>query len=351
MYSVLLDIVVEKARKKESKSKHSLKDLENTVKNSYYNDKEYVEAGGYIRFFEAMTRLESEGIIEPVRASNRNNRLLSLHETYWIFGTKKSETWSDSIIFMLCDEINIDRYRSLPFLQTKENLERLKAVYRFMKTKHESNWLDREERSLMLFGDEKFLGSNNGKAFLNRIHLTLSDLKVNQPQIKFKSWKSESFSHKSNVTVLITEGQATYNTFEKQLRTDSWCFDKQPDLLIFGKGTGIHTSFPYIDTFIEGKQALIRYCGDIDPSGLNIFHTLINRYPDYNIQLADDIYQFMLQTEQSYPQITNQLLSRDTENRFKSQPSSLYQQFDSLFLRNKRIPQEVINFDTIYGGG
>ncbi|MED4697212.1 Wadjet anti-phage system protein JetD domain-containing protein [Peribacillus frigoritolerans] len=351
MYSILLNIVVEKARKKESKSKHSLKDLENEVKNSYYNDREYVEAGGYNGFFEAMTRLESEGIIESVRASKRNNRLPSLHETYWIFGTKKCETWSDTIIFMLCDELNMDRYRSLPFLQTKENLERLIAVYRFLKTKNESNWLDREERSLMLFGDEKFLGSNNGKAFLDRVHLTLADLKIEQKQVEFDCWESDSLSNKSNVTVLITEGQATYHTFKKLLMENTWQFDCKPDLLIFGKGNGIHASFPYIENFIAGKHPLIRYCGDIDPSGLNIFHTLVSRFPDYRIQLAEDIYHFMFQNNQFYPQTTQQLLSKETESRFNSQSCSLYQKFEWLFLSNRRIPQEVINFDTIYGGG
>ncbi|MCA1024455.1 DUF2220 family protein [Cytobacillus kochii] len=351
MYSKLLKVIVDITKKKKKKTKHSVKDLELSVKNFYYNQKEYEEAGGYRCFYEALLQIEKEGLVQQVKSSRLNNLYPVLHEQYWLFGSKQKLRWNDSIIFMLLDELDIKKYRSLPFLQTEDNLSKLLALYRFMKTKDGHNWINREERSLMLFGDEKFLGSNKGKLFLNRINLAPHDLKIEEKQDEFEYWISADIDKMSNVRVLITEGKATYRTFKKQLAKDEWIFKGRPDLLIFGQGNGIVSTFPYIERLLRGKHSTISYAGDIDPSGLSIYYTLVHRFPEYHILLAEDIYHFMMMKQQYYPQQTNQVLARGADQYFKTHFTHLYNQIESLFTEGLRIPQEVINFDTIKVGG
>ncbi|SME45613.1 hypothetical protein BACERE00185_05027 [Bacillus mobilis] len=355
MYSRLLGIIVEIAKKKENKTKCSVKDVEKALQNCFYNRQEYINAGGYNAFCQAMMKLEEEGWLQPIKASPMNHLVPPLYEYYWIAGTKEKESyfWEDSIILMLKDELDIHHYLSLPHLQTKENLEKVMAVYRFMKTKDEHNWLKREERSLMLFGDEKFLGSNNGKSFLSRLNLNPHDLKIEPKKEKFRYAMRADFAMKSNVNVLIIEGEATFETFEYLLNVNpsKWFFGTCPDLLIYGQGSGILSRFPFIKSFISDKIATIRYSGDIDPSGLNIFYTLVTRFPQYEIQLAEELYDFMLLQEKTYPIRTQQVISESTQLHFQSYFPCLYKRIETLFVNKQRIPQEIVNFDTIALGG
>lgn len=351
MYMKLLKVIVDITKKKTKKTKHSVKALELSVKNFYYNQMEYEEAGGYRRFYETLLQIEEEGLVQRVKSSRLNNLDPVLHEQYWLFGRKQKQRWNDGVIFMLLDELDIRKYRSLPFLQTEDNLSKLCALYRFMKTKDGHNWINREERSLMLFGDEKFLSSSKGKSFLNRINLTPHDLKIEEKQEEFEYWMSADFDKMPNIRVLIIEGKATYRTFKKQLAKNEWIFEERPELLIFGQGNGIVSTFPYIERLLRGKNSTISYAGDIDPSGLSIYYTLVHRFPAYHILLAEDIYRFMMMKRQYYPQLTNQVLASGAEQYFKTQFPLLYQQIEPIFTEDLRIPQEVINFDTIKVGG
>lgn len=351
MYSKMLRVIVDITKKKTKKTKYSVKALELSVKNSYYNHKEYEEAGGYRRFYEYLLQIEEEGLVQRVKSSRLNNLAPVLHEQYWLFGKKQKQRWNDGVIFMLLDELDIRKYRSLPFLQTEDNLSKLLALYRFMKTKDRYNWINREERSLLLFGDEKFLSSNKGKSFLNRINLTLHDLKIEEKQNEFEYWISADFDKMPKIRVLIIEGKATYRTLKKQLAKNEWIFEKRPGLLIFGQGNGIISTFPYIERLLREKNSTISYAGDIDPSGLSIYYTLVHRFPEYHIQLAEDIYEFMMMKQQYYPQQTSQVLVSGAEQYFKTHFPHLYHQIEPLFTEGLRIPQEVINFDTIKVGG
>ncbi len=317
MYSKLLKVIVDLTKKKTKKTKHLVKGLELSVKNFYYNQKEYEEAGGYRRFYETLLQIEEEGLIHRVKSSRLNNLDPVLHEQYWLFGRKQEQRWNNGVIFMLLDELDISKYRSLPFLQTEDNLSKLLSLYRFMKNKDGCNWINREERSLMLFGDEKFLSSNKGKSFLNRINLTPHNLKIIEKQDQFDYWTSGTFDEIPNIRVLIVEGKATYRTFKKQLTNNEWFFEEQPDLLIFGQGSGIVSTFPYIEKLLNGKNSNIRYAGDIDPSGLSIYYTLAHRFPEYQILLAEEIYVFMMK-QQYYPQQTSQVLVNGAEQYFKT---------------------------------
>ncbi|EFV76566.1 hypothetical protein HMPREF1013_03111 [Bacillus sp. 2_A_57_CT2] len=352
MYSALLRIVVEIAKKKKTKSKISVKVLENEIQKSYHSHIDYMEAGGYDTFYQAMQRLTKEGVMTPIKASPLTDKALPLHEYYWIFGKRKTEKWDDAIIFMLSDEIDMHKYRSFPFLQTKKNSSRLLSLYRFLKSIDGHQWINREERSFMLFGDEKFLGSPQGKTFLNRINLTLDDLKIEPPEGELEFWQSPRFEDKPSVTILIVENHATYKTFKKCLKVGKWDFSHQPDMLVFGGGNGIASTLSHLHAYVKGKDVSIRYSGDIDPAGLNIFYTLVSRYPEYQITLAEDIYLFMLQRkDRACQQETLQKLSRDARDYIQENHAFLFKRAEDLFLQNKRIPQEIINSDTIYESG
>ena len=92
---------------------------------------------------------------------------------YWVNIKEESTKWDRLEMMKLSDLLDFSFYERHPEWQTKEEWTIIQHLYTFLQTAGEREVVSLEERSLELFGHEKFLLDSDlfpdGKGFLNRI--------------------------------------------------------------------------------------------------------------------------------------------------------------------------------------
>lgn len=329
---------------------HTLEDY--VIKDKCKDPIRYQIDNGYRQFVQIMNELYEEGMVIPVKKSPLNGRRPSLHTEWWLLPAPVETQWSDMQILACSDLLNLTKYRQHPEWQTDLEWERIQAIYTFLKEKQEYNWVTREERSFQLFGEEKFL-VNEGATLLQRLQLSLDDLKAKVYGEPFAFWSAPNADISNAKTVLIVENQSFYHTCRRLMNDGKSIIGIEPDILIYGEGKKIEKSFNFLNDITTNSELTIHYVGDIDPEGWGIYVRLRNHYPSFNIQLAIPIYSALLSK-----QLTNKIDKIQNENRTylesvikelrESGHSDLAVQIENLWEQKLRVPQEVLSLDTIY---
>lgn len=138
------------------------------------------------------------------------------------------------------------------------------------------------ERSLQIFGNEKYLASPECQSILKKYHLSLGLFNVYQTPEPFIYYHS-MFESKD---ALIIENKDTWYTMRKVLMETGSICGMRFSALIYGEGRKIQSSFSYIeseDTRDIHQIDQFYYFGDIDSSGIDILYKLIQLYPSYRI--------------------------------------------------------------------
>lgn len=159
--------------------------------------------------------------------------------------------------------------------------------------------LTANERAFELFGDEKALTSPEHAAFdgnvvLKNLELTLEDIGAEIVSEPFVYTKSEGFDTRdvtSVRTVLIVENKDTYWTLKNAvLQSDL----DSIDMVIFGKGKAILSTFRYIEEVGGRVSDRYYYFGDLDSEGIEIFNLFRKKYSEYEIVPAVAYYEYMI---------------------------------------------------------
>ena len=214
------------------------------------------------------------------------------------------------------------------------------------------------ERSLLIFNDEKFLSSKNGKKILSKINLSVEDFNVYVVHETFMYYRHNTKSG----NVLIIENKDTWATFKRNLIKYKNIFGLEFDAIIFGEGKKIISSFEFIgdEEFndFNSKKNTFYYFGDVDSSGISILYSLMQKYSDYNIVPFMAGYNILFKNMNKYGHVKY----RDDETE-KSDvyitadkilhcfPSNNHQQILVFCRENKIIPQEVVNNEVLMRGG
>ncbi|WP_096190882.1 Wadjet anti-phage system protein JetD domain-containing protein [Neobacillus soli] len=311
---------------------------------------DYFEMDGYSLFYRAIQTLQGEGQLIPVQNNQYNGKTPALALYYWVNIKVQTAKWDRLEMMKLSDQFDFSYYERHPEWQTKEEWSRIHNVYTFLKTSQERKIVSLEERSLELFGHEKFLfGSDSfpdGKGFLARIGIVEDQLKMVNYGEPFVFWMKQGEEMKDIQRVLIVENLSFFHTSIKLLEANQ--LDYEPELIIYGEGTKIERSFSFFFRMFPPKSYLFYYAGDLDAAGYGILIRLIEKYPDSCIQPALKIYRKMLEcleqrNDQKIGQSQN-LKYRDVFFQwFTEEEQSLLLQ---LWQENKRIPQEVLNIET-----
>ena len=187
-------------------------------------------------------------------------------------------------------------YERHPEWQTKEEWARIQNLYTFLQSDEEREVVSVEERSLELFGHEKFLRDGElfpeGKGFLTRIGISEESLKIVNLGEPFVFWMKQGKEMKDIQRVLIVENLSFFHTSIKLLEADQ--LDYEPELIIYGEGSKIERSFSFFFRMFPTKPYLFYYAGDLDAAGYGILIRLMEKYPEYSIQPALKIYRKML---------------------------------------------------------
>ncbi|AXI08450.1 permease [Oceanobacillus zhaokaii] len=329
------------------RKKININDLELQLRKLLDN---YFEMNGYQLFYEVIGKLQEEGVLSLIQNKQYNGKSPALPLYYWVNIKAQEMKWDRLKMMRLSDKFDFTYYEHHPEYQTEEEWERIDNLYTFLQTAEEREVVSVEERSLELFGHEKFLQDSDlypeGKSFLNRIGIPKEQLKMVKHGEPFVFWMKQGKEIKDVQRVLIVENLAFFHTSIKLLEAE--VLDYEPELIIYGEGMKIERSFSFFFQMFPPKNYQIYYAGDLDAESYGIVIRLMEKFPDTSIQPALKIYRKMFEfieqrNDQNIRQTQNMTYRDAFFQWFTEEEQQLLQQ---LWQENKRIPQEVLTIET-----
>jgi hypothetical protein len=311
---------------------------------------DYLEMDGYSLFYQAIETMKEEGTLTPIQNNQYNGRTPVLHLYYWVNIKSQEDKWDRLEMMKLSDKFDFSFYERNPEWQTKEEWNRIQNLYTFLQTSQEREIVSVEERSLELFGHEKFLIDNvsfpDGKGFLHRIGISEEQLRMVSYGEPFVFWIKQGKEMNDIQRVLIVENLSFFHTAIKLLEANQ--LDYEPELIIYGEGTKIERSFSFFFRMFPPKPYLFYYIGDLDAAGYGILVRLMEKYSEHSIQPALKIYRKMLEcvehmNDQKQGQTQNMKYRDVFFQWFTEEEKEILQE---LWDKNKRIPQEVLTIET-----
>ncbi len=306
---------------------------------------------GYLDLHSTFKKLCDENIIEPTKSKETNGMNPPLKNKY-----RKIQVESDSkeiLIEMakLNKKIDVSKYYLNNHEAFTRDRESILVINEYLNNPS-SIMLTINERSWELFKDEKFLKNpskkSNGEIVLQNLGLKYEDLNCYYAYEPFIYFNKSEFHSKKEREILIIENKDTFWSFHNLLFDSSSSLDI--DMLIYGEGNKINSSFQYSEKFKISNKDRVWYFGDIDREGLNIFSRLKERYPDYLIEVRKDMYEYLLNavTENIPNSKKNQRFSDISLEIFISFMDEKYRsQITKIIKNNLYIPQEVMNYKVL----
>ncbi|TDO83355.1 uncharacterized protein DUF2220 [Halanaerobium saccharolyticum] len=353
-----------KFRKEElaHRKRFELAELEDYFKTKLGGVSAYQAAGGYQKLYQLLQKLEANHKISTIKSSDFNQRQPQLKKR-WRLVKKEHQHWSDKDILRLSRHLNLNYYLKRPEQQTEELKQKLFSLCNFLNSKAEREWASREERSLELFADEKFLSRAEGKKLLNNLKLSLADLKAQQYNHLFVYWTQDPTQIKN---ILIMENHSAFIGAKKALAAGFNIFAKNFDTVIYGQGKKIVSSFSFLEELLgvnllanerkkrnKIEELNIYYAGDLDPEGFAIYKTLKEKYLQYEIELLEEYYQLLVEeSNKFYPSQKRQNKNKNVlavvAAEFQAQDfAELAASLEKAWEKDLRLPQELITFEVL----
>lgn len=352
MRSILMNVLENKyGAVRSGRKKIELEKLEQEVISfAYETPADYVWAGGFRILAAGINELVTEGYLEPVKSSPMSYKQPYVHTYFWLTKSVSAQMeWDRSAVLRMQDLLDLHYYLIRPETQTQEVWSRIERVSDFLRTAKDREFITLEERSLELFGQEKWLSESEGKQFLNRLKLTLDNLKCVNAREPFIYFVKPMVPVR---VILIVENKSFFHSVKRLMRSDKMICGLSPDMLIYGEGWKIDSSLLFLEELdIDPLQAALLYVGDMDKAGWDIYGKLKVSYPDLNLHLALPLYeQMMKQTEEPYPYLVEQNCNPDHLHNVLQELSSnleLKAYIERLLEENRRVPQEVLNYEVM----
>lgn len=318
-------------------------------------------ADNHIHFAQAVHSLVQNGVLSPVVSRKKYGWNESLYEGYRYskLALKQLEDGfpqthpSFTILKQLHPLLSIDFYRN-HVDQWHKDLVYIDAINRFLfeaEQRPPVYDVSVEQRSLVLFKNEKFLKMPEGKLLLNHLGLTYKDLNCVE---SYEPFLYEVMEVSDVNNLLIVETRDVYYLLKALFQQGARRFgDLTFHGLIYGEGDKIETSFPYIFTVKEwgGKVNRFYYFGDIEPKKLNILLYLIQNYRDVAIQPFVPLYETLLNLHISLAPSAkrNQRLDKYPETYMALElfPDHLKLQMSLLFVKNRYLPQIALRYEDL----
>ena len=156
------------------------------------------------------------------------------------------------------------------------------CIQNFLKKPRPGTPISVNERSLEVFGNEKYLASAECKKLLHKNHLSFSLFNVYETPEPFFYYHCHNFSGIG----LIVENKDTWYSMRKILMKTGQICGLPVQALIYGEGRKIQKSFQYIaaeDTKDIHNVKTFYYFGDMDSSGIDILYKIVSSYPEHSI--------------------------------------------------------------------
>lgn len=210
------------------------------------------------------------------------------------------------------------------------------------------------ERSMDIFGNEKFMASKDGQTLFTRLKLTMETFRIYRTPEPFFYYYNPDIPSKQ---VLIIENKDTWYTMRQLLRENRNICGMSFCAVIYGEGRKIQNSFRDID-FEEYKPLndsdhTFYYFGDIDSYGIDILCKLIEDNPGYSMIPFLKGYQFLLakegkrrkKTEADKITLGKEKVDRIFSGLTDQERETLY----SVCTKGEILPQELLNNEILRG--
>ena len=290
----------------------------------------------YQDFAGLILPLETDGILNEIAAQGRNNRQPSLAYGYRISRHKLYRTYYKELQqyrHKFHASINLDAYYKLDYTVWRKDLPFLKLINKYLK----ENGIPKDkapapERSFEIVNNEKWI-EEGGIEVLHRTKLydTLNIYPVSDPLMFAVNPKLVAGKYHYH---LIIENKTTYQALLPILPKSMF------STLIYGVGNKITKN---IENFpsqfpVKGEHRFL-YFGDIDRSGITIWHSLQKRQESLP---ATPFYEACLRKRKAYGK-TNQTLNEEALQSFLTYFSEeMSERIKSLLSEGAYFPQEVL---------
>jgi hypothetical protein len=292
----------------------------------------------YEQFAHLVLSLEGEGVIEMVKSKGRNTRSPSLAYTYRIYAHRIKQDLHEELIkyrLLLHHSIQLDSYFSKEPSVWHNDLPYILLIQKYIEEKGFPDYeVPAPERSVELVGDEKWITDKHGEELLKRVGLwvQLKIIPVAEP-LMF-AVNPGVFSGKSHHH-LIVENKTTFQALVDALPKTVFT------TLIYGSGTTIIKSIEQFERQLPITEARhsFYYFGDIDRSGIFIWHSLNKKVP---VQLYLPFYRECLRREPLAGK-TNQRYDQEAVKEFLiffSKDETI--QLQTMLESGRYFPQEVL---------
>ena len=301
--------------------------------------------------FGIISQLSEESILSPIKNSRTNgNRIYPIYLKYRVSvpaDTYEAELKEISALHPLL--LNNGYLQSHPNEYEKYRYQIQKLDRYLFSRKEDVIPISRKERSFEIFDKEKALDDKAFSAFLERIGITSALISFyDTPEYCFNDYIPE---RKSKMTLLICENKDIWFNVRRMMFENNAkvIFGVSIDGVIYGCGnkvSGVGALTAY--TRFIGSDVEYLYWGDIDRAGLNIFLSTIRSNPDISISLFVPAYNQMLRLSRS-----RSIPDSDDERNRIEDYSQIYDlvgqelrdEIVNSIQNNKRIPQEIINYE------
>ncbi|MEC0276167.1 Wadjet anti-phage system protein JetD domain-containing protein [Peribacillus frigoritolerans] len=341
--------------------------LEKYVIEKIGEEAEYRELGGYKKFCDQIFKMQETNIISKLAKSESNGKKPRLDKVYWLLPKHNKNYWNDVQITMVSNVLNINFFLKNKKYQTPDEWRKIKIIYELMKLREKRIPIIKEERSLMMFNNErwikgmeaeKWLNSPDGHTIMNRLKIKPEHLHFKEIREPFIYWQNEDCPLHHKKEVLIVENLATFHTMKFLLNQKTlWRFGPIPHLLIWGAGSRIEGTIDYLQDVVKDPLELsIRYAGDIDYEGFAIYYRLKEKNKHLSLSLAIPIYKFMTEHGLKYKSFItkDQRMTIGNLSKLKTELESypdIYNVLEKLWHERERVAQEVFNIELLISEG
>ena len=197
------------------------------------------------------------------------------------------------------------------------------------------------EIGYLIFKDEKALtqpdkAKINGKRIFLNLKLDINNISYTETIAPFYY---PTLSNGNDI--IIVENKDTCFSLLRLLKEN----ESNIKGILYGEGRAIIKIFNFLHVYGLDNSSSYLYYGDIDQEGLDIFRSLVERYPNYDIKLSKVLYHNLL-TSESRPLINKRNLNNSNIERvIKDLCDDDKKIIISVLENNGCIPQEALNYE------
>lgn len=304
----------------------------------------------YLEQYEYIKELLDAGKLKPVKSSGKNGKKPALYLEYRSVDEQVDySVLEHELLFETDIGITIDYYMHNLAVYAEER-EAVRQLHDFL-YKHKpllQTKVSYNERSLQIWGFEKFLSQSKGKTILKHCGLDLAFLNCYSTTEPFAYF---TITRKTPQKLLIIENKDTFFSMRRHLLDGhDTILGEMFGTLIYGAGKRVISSFQQFtlsaEPYMLDKNNEFVYFGDLDYEGIGIFENLAACFKEQaEIKPFVAAYENMLTKSKTLSKLPT---TKEGQNRqlqgvfFEYFPAAMQQNMQAVLEQDVYIPQEIL---------